>query len=140
MTLARVALIAALTTLVSGLAASAQDAGAPASESPSTEATPAEDAAKTELTDEERAEKQARKACKIKICDILATKDPQGDDVSCDIVKTWREVRHHQDAWRQVRLALGQGGLPVEARRQARAARERHDARRITRWLSPRRR
>ena len=101
---------------------------------------PHEGAAKTELTDEERAEKQARKACKIKICDILATKEPQGDDVSCDIVKTWREVRHHQDAWRQVRLALGQGGLPVEARRQARAARERHDARRITRRLCPRRR
>jgi hypothetical protein len=91
MTLARVALIAAFTTLVSGLAASAQDAGAPASESPSTGATPAQDAAMTELTAEERAEKQARKACKIKICDILATKDPQGDDVSCDIVKTWRE-------------------------------------------------
>jgi hypothetical protein len=91
MTLARVALIAAFTTLVSGLAASAQDGGAPASESPSTGATPAQDAAMTELTAEERAEKQARKACKIKICDILATKDRQGDDVSCDIVKTWRE-------------------------------------------------
>ena len=61
------------------------------SESPPTEATPAQGDAKTELTDEERAEKQARKACKIKICDILATKDPQGDDVSCDIVKTWRK-------------------------------------------------
>jgi hypothetical protein len=63
MTLARVALIAAFTTLVSGLAASAQDAGAPASESPSTGETPAQDAAKTELTAEERAEKQARKNC-----------------------------------------------------------------------------
>ena len=47
--------------------------------------------AKPELTPEERAEKQARKACKMKICDIIATRDPQGDDVSCDIVKTWRE-------------------------------------------------
>ena len=91
MTLARVALIAALTTLISGLAASGQDAGAPASESPSIEATPAQGDAKSELTEEDRAEKQARKACKIKICDILATKDPQGDDVSCDIVKTWRD-------------------------------------------------
>ncbi len=91
MTLARVALIAALVTRVWGVAAPAQDDGAPASESPSTEARPAQDSAKTELTAEERAEKQARKACKIKICDILATKDPQGDDVSCDIVKTWRE-------------------------------------------------
>ncbi len=44
-----------------------------------------------ELTPEEKAEKEARKACKIKICDIIATRDPDGDDVSCDIVKTWRE-------------------------------------------------
>jgi len=43
-----------------------------------------------ELTPEEKAEKEARKACKIKICDILATKDATGDDVACDIVKTWR--------------------------------------------------
>jgi hypothetical protein len=43
-------------------------------------------------TPEERAERDARKACKVKICDIIATKDPQGDDVSCDIVKTWREA------------------------------------------------
>jgi hypothetical protein len=27
----------------------------------------------------------------MKICDIIATRDPNGDDVSCDIVKTWRE-------------------------------------------------
>jgi hypothetical protein len=26
-----------------------------------------------------------------KICDILATRDPNGDDVACDITKTWRE-------------------------------------------------
>ena len=43
------------------------------------------------LTPEELAEKEARKACKKKICDIIATRDPNGDDVSCDIVKTWRE-------------------------------------------------
>ncbi len=43
------------------------------------------------LTPEEKAEKEARKACKVKICDIVATRDPGGDDVSCDIVKTWRE-------------------------------------------------
>ena len=43
------------------------------------------------LTPEERAEKEARKACKAKICGIIATRDPVGDDVSCDIVKTWRE-------------------------------------------------
>jgi hypothetical protein len=43
------------------------------------------------LTPEEKAEKESRKACKIKLCDILVTKEPQGEDVSCDIVKTWRE-------------------------------------------------
>ena len=91
MTFVRVTLIAAFVTLVWGVAAPAQDDAAPASESPSTEAAAAADGGKQELTPEERAERQARKACKIKICDILATKDLQGDDVSCDIVKTWRE-------------------------------------------------
>jgi hypothetical protein len=43
------------------------------------------------LTPEEQAEKDARRACKKKICDIIATRDPTGGDVSCDIVKTWRE-------------------------------------------------
>ena len=44
-----------------------------------------------ELTQEEKAEKEARMACKAKICDIIPTRDPVGEDVSCDIVKTWRE-------------------------------------------------
>jgi len=26
-----------------------------------------------------------------KFCDIIATRDPNGDDVACDITKTWRE-------------------------------------------------
>ena len=43
------------------------------------------------LTPEEQAEKDARKECKKKICDIIATREPNGDDVACDIVKTWRE-------------------------------------------------
>lgn len=43
------------------------------------------------LTPAEKAEKEARKACKAKLCDIIATRDPIGEDVSCDIVKTWRE-------------------------------------------------
>jgi len=46
---------------------------------------------KRELTPEEKAEKEARKECKKKICDIIATRDPEGEDVACDIVKTWRE-------------------------------------------------
>jgi hypothetical protein len=53
------------------------------------EAAPTEE--KRVLTPEELAEKEARKACKQKICDIIATRDPDGADVACDIVKTWRE-------------------------------------------------
>jgi hypothetical protein len=49
------------------------------------------DNTKRVLTPEELAEKEARKACKKKICDIIASRDPTGEDVSCDIVKTWRE-------------------------------------------------
>jgi hypothetical protein len=47
--------------------------------------------AKRQLSPEEAAEKEARKECKRKICDIVATRDPNGENVSCDIVKTWRE-------------------------------------------------
>lgn len=43
-------------------------------------------------TAEEKAEKQARKACKIEICDIVATREQQGPDVACDIAWTWREA------------------------------------------------
>jgi hypothetical protein len=59
----------------------------------SADASPSADSsdAKRELTPEELAEKEARRACKKKICDIVATRDPNGEDVSCDIVKTWRE-------------------------------------------------
>jgi hypothetical protein len=46
--------------------------------------------AKRELSSEQQAEKEARKACEAKICDIIATRDPAGADVTCDIVKTWR--------------------------------------------------
>lgn len=45
---------------------------------------------KVELTPEEKAEKEARKACKIEICDIIATREPMGEDIACDIKKTWR--------------------------------------------------
>ena len=57
---------------------------------PSSAATP-DAATERAPSPEEQAEKEARKACKKKICDIIASRDPIGDDVSCDIVKTWRE-------------------------------------------------
>jgi hypothetical protein len=50
------------------------------------------EAIQPELTQEEKAEKEARRACKKAICDILTTRDPSGADVSCDITKTWREA------------------------------------------------
>lgn len=59
--------------------------------SPSTEAASPPAESKRVLTPEELAEKEARKACKQKICDIIATRDPNGEDVACHIVKTWRE-------------------------------------------------
>jgi hypothetical protein len=83
------AMIAAL--LADAPASTAEDAATGAAQ-PSTVAPPAEDAdAKRVLTPEEQAEKDARKACKQKICDIIATRDPNGEDVACDITKTWRE-------------------------------------------------
>jgi hypothetical protein len=90
MNFARTAFVAAGIMLAASLSAFAEDTSPPAS--PTETPTPATDANKQEMTPEERAEREARKACKVKICDILATKDPQGDDVSCDIVKTWREA------------------------------------------------
>jgi hypothetical protein len=89
MNFARTAAVACLSLCLSH-AAFAEDAGKPPS-SPDT-ASLAFDANEPEGTPEERAERDARKACKVKICDIIATKDPQGDDVSCDIVKTWHEA------------------------------------------------
>jgi hypothetical protein len=64
--------------------AGATDSAPLAAETPDTNA-------KRVLTPEELAEKEARKACKAKLCDIIASRDPIGADVSCDIVKTWRE-------------------------------------------------
>ena len=69
---------------------SAQGGAQPSAEQGAPSATsPGE--AKRQLTPEEAAEKEARKECKKKICDIIATGDPNGESVSCDIVKTWRE-------------------------------------------------
>lgn len=43
------------------------------------------------LTPEEKKEKELRKACKIRICDIFASRVSEGEDVRCNVVKTWRE-------------------------------------------------
>jgi hypothetical protein len=96
------ALVAAL--LLAGSAALAEDAGtvqpsAPIPPAAIPQSPPAAESApqastvtssERELTPEEKAEKEARNACKKTICDILATRDPNGADVACDITKTWR--------------------------------------------------
>jgi hypothetical protein len=64
-------------------------AEAPAEQAAPTTTSPGE--AKRQLTPEEAAEKEARKECKKRICDVVATRDPNGENVSCAIVKTWRE-------------------------------------------------
>jgi hypothetical protein len=82
----------ALAVAVTTVAALAQDDAAkpdPEAANPPAAETPS--GAKRVLTPEELAEKEARKACKKKICDIIATRDPEGEDIACDIVKTWRE-------------------------------------------------
>jgi hypothetical protein len=87
MQLARVPIAALAIFLAAGSCALAQDA----TPLPEPAATPEPANAARVLTPEEKAEKESRKACKIKLCDILASKNSQGDDVTCDIVKTWRE-------------------------------------------------
>ena len=69
--------------------ASAQTSGAD-EQTPQTEKEKVE-TPKRVLTPEEKAEKAARRGCKIQICSILSTKDPEGGDIDCAIVKTWRE-------------------------------------------------
>ena len=88
-TLIRLAASAAV--MLSSLPATAEDASPAPAAAPSQATTPLTDADTRVPTPEEKAEKEARKACKIKLCAIFASKDPNGDDVACDIVKTWRQ-------------------------------------------------
>jgi len=72
-----------------------------------------------ELTQEEKAEKEARMACKAKICDIIPTRDPVGEDVSCDIVKDLARGGQaqlaaclkalNQASWSGLMVSLGRG-------------------------------
>lgn len=44
-----------------------------------------------ELTPEEKAERESRKACKVAICAAFHNRKPDGGDIACNIVKTWRK-------------------------------------------------
>ena len=43
-----------------------------------------------DMTDEEKAEREARKSCKVAICAAMRTRKPSSD-VSCNVIKTWRK-------------------------------------------------
>jgi hypothetical protein len=84
-------LVAGALALATAAALAQDDAIKPNTESANPPAGEVPAGAKRVLTPEELAEKEARKECKKKICDIIATRDPEGEDIACDIVKTWRE-------------------------------------------------
>jgi hypothetical protein len=76
-------------TMLIALSPAAVSAAEPGAASPPTAEAPTPEK-KPELTPEEMAEKEMRNLQDQGL--ILASKDPQGEDVACDIVKTWREA------------------------------------------------
>ena len=44
-----------------------------------------------DMTSEEKAERDARKACKADICSAFRNKKADGADVSCPVIKSWRK-------------------------------------------------
>lgn len=43
------------------------------------------------LTPEEIAEREERKACKVAICSAFHVRKAEGDDIACNVLKTWRK-------------------------------------------------
>ena len=48
-------------------------------------------AAPVELTEEEKKEKELRKACKVELCSAFKSKKEKGGEVACGVLKTWRK-------------------------------------------------
>lgn len=44
-----------------------------------------------DLTPEEIKEREARKACKVKICSAFHVRKPEGGDIACNVLKSWRK-------------------------------------------------
>lgn len=44
-----------------------------------------------DLTPEEKAEREARKDCKVRICAAFHNRKPDGEDISCNVLKSWRK-------------------------------------------------
>ncbi len=63
----------------------------PTEASKPTDAKASDSPPEVELTAEEKAEREARKACKIAICQAFHSKETTGADVACNVVKSWRK-------------------------------------------------
>lgn len=68
-------------------------AAPPAATSPAADVKPSDDPPDVELTPEEKAEKEARKACKVQICAAFRNKKADAGDISCNVVKSWRKAQ-----------------------------------------------
>ena len=44
-----------------------------------------------DLTPEEKKEREMRKDCKVKICSAFHNRKPDGGDITCNVLKTWRK-------------------------------------------------
>ncbi len=44
-----------------------------------------------DLTPEELQEREARKSCKVAICAVFRNRKPDGGDISCAVIKSWRK-------------------------------------------------
>lgn len=47
--------------------------------------------AREDLTPEEKAERDARKDCKVRICSAFHSRKPDGGDIACNVLKSWRK-------------------------------------------------
>ncbi len=70
--------------------AATEAASTPAGAS-ATDVKPSDSPPEVELTAEEKAEKEARKACKADICSAFRAKQAAGADIACTVVKSWRK-------------------------------------------------
>jgi hypothetical protein len=83
---------AAVAAILFALPACAEEAAKPAPASApadSADVKPSDEP--VDLTPEEKAEKEARKACKVQICAAFRNKKAEGGDISCGVVKSWRK-------------------------------------------------
>ena len=44
-----------------------------------------------QLTPEELQERERRKDCKVRICSAFHVRKPDGSDIACNVLKTWRK-------------------------------------------------